>query len=188
MDDFIDIPGFEGLYKINKSGEIKSTDRIRLGRGGCIRKYFGKTLKWKINNRGYAYVDITDCDHKIHRYLVHRLVALTFLPNPNNLPQINHIDENPLNNHIDNLEWCTNEYNQHYSKTYLKAQQATGLVATPVKQFNLNGEFIAEYNSFTEAEKATGVDHSGISCCCKGKYKTAGGYIWKYKQYEEKRT
>ena len=99
------------------------------------------------------------------------------MPNPKSLPQINHKDENPLNNCVDNLEWCSNEYNQHYSQTYRKAQQATGLLATPVKQFDKNGIFLAEFSSFTEAEKITGVDHSGISKCCKGLYKTAGGYI-----------
>lgn len=181
MEEFVDISGYEGLYKINKLGEIKSYDRERLGRGGCIRKCKGKTIKWRINNRGYAYVALTDSNGKSTKFLVHRLVALMFLPNPNKLPQINHIDENPLNNNITNLEWCDNTYNQHYSKTYLKAQQSTGLLATPVNQYDLNNNFLNSYSSFTEAEKATGVDHSRISCCCKGKYKTAGGYIWKYK-------
>lgn len=181
METFIDIIGFEGLYKIDRFGNIWSYPRERKGRNNCIRKCKGKQLKWKINNRGYAYVDLCNKDSKICRYLVHRLVALVFLPNPKSLPQINHKDENPLNNCVDNLEWCSNEYNQHYSQTYRKAQQATGLLATPVKQFDKNGIFLAEFSSFTEAEKITGVDHSGISKCCKGLYKTAGGYIWKYK-------
>ena len=98
--DWIDIKGYEGLYKISTDGQI-------LG----IKS--NKTLKPDINQDGYCRVSLYK-DKECKHYSVHRLVAQTFLPNPDNLPEVNHKDEDKTNNYYENLEWCTIEYNNNY--------------------------------------------------------------------------
>ena len=95
-----DIPGYEGLYGVTKDGKVYSF-RTK------------KFLKPAVDKGGYLYVCLTNNKTK-KTYLSHRLVALTYIPNPNNYPQVNHKDENKQNNHISNLEWCTNKYNCNY--------------------------------------------------------------------------
>ena len=101
-------------------------------------------------------------------YLVHRLVANAFIPNPFNYPEVNHIDENKTNNCVDNLEWCTRQYNHEYSQ------------AKQIAQYDLAGNFITVWKSTKEIERQTGFYHSHISDCCIGTLKTAHGYIWRY--------
>ena len=116
-----DIPGYEGIYQISTSGQIKSSDRpvwhgtFMYTRKGTIRKPF--------DARGYKALNLSK-DGKKTFFTVHRLVALTFIPNPDNLPEINHKDGNKLNNHVDNLEWCTPSQNtQHAVDTGLLSKQ-----------------------------------------------------------------
>lgn len=110
-EEWKDIKGFEGLYQISSSGKVKALPR----RKNC-NKGFG-TIKehlMKYNTYGncpYARVPLTDKNHIKKYYLVHKLVAQSFIPNPNNLPQINHKDGDKLNNRVENLEWCTISYN-----------------------------------------------------------------------------
>lgn len=109
-----DIPGFENLYQVSNFGNVKVLDRICnsaiKNNNKVLRK--GKILK-QYNKRGYLQVSLSK-NNKRYYFSVHRLVAMTFIPNPNNLPQINHKDENTLNNCIENLEWCTPKYNCNY--------------------------------------------------------------------------
>lgn len=101
-------------------------------------------------------------------HAVHRLVATAFLDNPDNLPEVNHIDENPLNNHVSNLEWCDRQYNIEYSKN------------KPVAQYDMDGVKIAEYKSIKYAAYITGISHTSIGNVLNGWSMTAGGYVWKY--------
>lgn len=107
-------------------------------------------------------------------FAVHRLVAQEFISNPNNLPEVNHKDDNHSNNNVNNLEWCSRLYNVNYGdrtkKTYV-----------PVIMFDLNNNIIKEFNNQVEAAKETGVKQGSISNCCRGFSKTAGGYKWRYK-------
>lgn len=96
---FLAIPGFEGLYWVTKNGDIVNAD--------------GKILKPYDNGYGYLMVDLKKNGTRKHAR-IHRLVAEAFVPNPNNLPEVNHKDENPHNNAANNLEWCTSSYNKTY--------------------------------------------------------------------------
>ena len=109
--------------------------------------------------------------------MVHRLVALAFLPNPDNLPQVNHKDENKTNNMVGNLEWCSKSYNINYGTRNERTAKANW---KSIKQFTKDGFFLKEYPSMKEASRQTGFYKSAISSCCKGKRKSAYGYIWRY--------
>ena len=102
---------------------------------------------------------------------------MAFIPNPNDLPQVNHKDENKLNDCVSNLEWCDSKYNMNYGTAPQRRGEKKRI---PVDQFTLDGEFVKRWSCTSAAEKEIGVDHSHIARCCKGKLKTTGGYIWKY--------
>ena len=111
-------------------------------------------------------------------YLVHRLVAKTFIPNPDNLPEVNHRDYNPSNNYVQNLEWCDRKYNCNYGTRIKKISEKC---SKPVLQLTKDGEFVREWKSATYVERNLGYFHNYISSCCLGKHKSAYGYIWKFK-------
>lgn len=110
--------GYEGIYQVSNLGRIKSLDRrVKDNRRERYQNLKGKQLKFTDNGRGYQLVFLTKESKRINKY-VHRLVAETFIPNPKNLPEVNHKDLNKSNNCIDNLEWITNADNKrHYQKT-----------------------------------------------------------------------
>lgn len=174
-----DIKGYEGLYQVSNLGRVKSLDRTDFN--GHHRKE--RTLKILRNTKGYLQISLfKNRTHK--RYLIHRLVADAFIQNKNNLPCVNHKDENPLNNCIDNLEWCTYKYNSNYGTINRKRGESH---SKPVIQYTLDGQFVKEYPSAREAERQTGIKFTQISACCNGKYEYSGGkkgnekYVWKFK-------
>lgn len=118
-------------------------------------------------------------------FQVHRLVASAFIENPLNLSEVNHRDENPSNNRVENLEWCTRKYNMNYG-TRLEKQLANpncGIKQLkPILQFTKNGELVKEYPSLMEASRLTQINQGNISSCCNGKLHSAGKYLWKYKE------
>lgn len=119
MEVWKDIEGYEGLYQVSNMGRVKSlgaTNRV----GWHLRE---KILKQTIEPKGYLKVGLRK-NNKIQTVRVHRLVANAFLPNPFNLPQVNHKDENKTNNHVENLEWCTNKYNNNYGSKPKKSAEA----------------------------------------------------------------
>ena len=167
-----DIKGYEGYYQVSNIGSVKSLERtVRNGRGYKIIPE--KILEGYDNGNGYLYVKLCK-EGKRNQYRINRLVAMAFIPNPNNLPEVNHKDENPKNNCVDNLEWCTRQYNVEYSK------------AKAVIGINKVSGLIVEFPSAHEAERTLGINNSHIIACCKGKrYKSAGGYYWQYANSEE---
>lgn len=181
MEIWKDIPGYEGLYKINNNGTI-----ISYGRKNQIIK------KTCVSKNGYCRVVLSK-NNKIKNYLIHRLVAETFIPNPNNYECVNHKDENKLNNNVENLEWCTFTYNINYgTRTKRIAEKIRithkGRHFSPKTEFKKSMGAIKVYNATTnriyssmqEAFKETGVPTSNICNCCKGKASQAGGYKWEY--------
>lgn len=153
-----------------------------------------KFLKPSCNKKGYSSVELFN-EKGSKRLLIHRLVALAFIPNPDNLPQINHKDENPRNNHIDNLEWCTAKYNMNYgegAKTrhlnidYSKPIFKENAIkngkrrSKPVLMFTKKGDFIARFESAVEASKQTGIDKTDISRSARTNKYNAGGYAWRF--------
>lgn len=161
-----DIPDYEGLYQVSNLGRIKSLYNYR--------KYNILTPRIK---RGYYTIGLRKNGiRKWHQ--VHRLVASSFISNDNNLPQVNHKDENKLNNNVDNLEWCTVSYNNCYGTRREKVKNKT---SKPVYQYDLKGNLIKKHNSLTNATKSMGLkSNSSISLCCSGKYETSCGYKWSY--------
>ena len=118
--------------------------------------------------------------------LVHRLVAKAFIPNPNNLAQINHKDEDRTNNRVENLEWCDQSYNMNYGTGNLKRKEKLEYRESPwnskkVLQFTLENVLVREWNSTMEIERVLGYKNTNIGSCCRGKTTQAYGYIWRYK-------
>ena len=153
-----DIAGYEGLYQISDEGEVLS-----------LKHNPPKKMKLGLRGRDgllYEFISLAK-NGENKKFSVHRLVAEAFLKNPDKLPEINHKDENTLNNCVDNLEWCTHEYNINYSHS------------RRVEQYE-NGEKIAEYKSIVEAFRQTGISRTSINNALCGWSETAGGYSWKY--------
>lgn len=170
MEIYKDIEGYEGLYQISSNGVIRS-----LGNDKTRKE---KILKPAINNKGYLYVGLHKQRKRKH-YLIHRLVAEAFIPNPNNYPIINHKDENPLNNNVSNLEWCTYEHNNNYgTRNQRVAASCTNNQKKSKPVFCLETGVV--YPSASEVERQLGFLQGNISACCNGKRKQVYGFHWKY--------
>lgn len=165
MEIYRDIQGYEGLYAVSNFGNVKNTRR-------------NKVLKCKITKWGYHKVNLSK-DGVLKTYLVHRLVADTFIPNPDNLPQINHRDECKTNNRVDNLEWCSDGYNQNYgtrNERISRSKINSPLISKPI----VCVETGIVYQSGYDVERRLGYDQGNVCNCCNGKNKTAYGYHWQY--------
>ena len=179
---WVDVKGYEGYYQVSNKGQVRSLDRIVTGSHGKPVKVPGCVLKGEIS-KGYKRVNFIKEGIAKH-FQVHRLVALNFLPNPENHPVINHKDEDKLNNRLDNLEWCTYEYNNNYGSCLAKRGASR---SRPVRSIDPEtGETVKEYSSFTEAAKDVGGSHGNISTCCKKRRWKAYGYRWEYLPKERK--
>ena len=166
---FLPVPGYEN-YLVSNNGVVVST--IRHGKR-CF-----EVLPQRTEKQGYKNVTLHK-DGKNHTLKVHRLVAMAFIPNPNNYPQVNHKDEDKGNNCLENLEWCTAKYNSNYGT---KIERHKRLVGKTVVQINpITRECVTEYFSIQDASTNTGIDRGSINKCCLGERKTAGGYEWEYK-------
>ena len=179
-----DVKDFEGIYQISNLGNFKSVDRINIHKdrwGNSIKyKIKGKPKRYSLNNKGYCVIQLYK-NGKTKHYLLYRLVAEAFIPNPNNLPEVNHKDENKLNNCIDNLHWCTRIYNNTYGIQSKEGRRKTSKFRMKkVNQYNLKGELLMTFDGIRVAEEKTGINNRNICGCCKGKTKTAGGYVWRY--------
>lgn len=180
--DFLGYPD----YEVSTLGNVKSLNYRHTGKE--------KILKQMKHKNDYLHISLyRNGKHK--NYDTHRLVALAFISNPNNLPQVNHKDENKQNNKVDNLEWVTSKYNNNYGTRNEKAskvqkgkpksdehkQKISEARRKPILQFTLDNIFIREWDSAKSASKELNIDSGFIAKCCKGKCKFAYGFLWKYK-------
>lgn len=172
-----DIEGFIGFYQVSNFGRVRSLDRFCNG-----RKRKGSIMAFT-ERKGYLYVHLRNGEIS-KSYSVHRLVAQAFIPNPDNLPQVNHINEDKTDNRVENLEWCTTTYNLNYGNrnTRVGNKLRNNKRSKPVSQYTLDGELIKVWPSLSEIARNCPFDISAISANCLGKYnsKTAYGYIWRF--------
>ena len=168
------VAGYEGLYEVSNLGVVRTLHP----RENCC------TLKPYITPNGYEQVCLYSGNSRKKMY-VHRIVATAFVDNPDNKPQVNHIDENKRNNSAVNLEWITIAQNLRHGSRMNRQKRTlikNGKTNKKVDCYSISGEFIQTFNSCKEASKATGANASTITQCCKGAHwrKTSGGYVWKY--------
>ncbi len=169
-----DIKKYQGLYQVSNFGNIKSLPKKHKINNGSYYITKERLLSKTKNKQGYLVVNILK---KVE--LVHRLVAEAFIPNPDNLPQVNHKDENKTNNNVNNLEWCTSKYNSNYGTCIERMRNKK---SKKVAQYDLNGNFIKEWNSLAEVERKLNIKTANLCSCCKERYKQTGGFVWKYVQ------
>lgn len=165
--------GYEGLYEVSNWGRVKSMNYNHTGKE--------RIMKLVPNKAGYLYVVLYK-NGKVKTFRVHRLVAEAFLPNPDNLPEVNHKDENKLNNNVNNLEWCSAKYNSNFGTRNKRiiAKNTNGKRSKKVYQYTLDGQFVREWKSTAECGR-NGFNQGAVAACCRGELKTHKGFIFKYK-------
>lgn len=200
IEEWRDIKDYDGLYQISNLGRVKNLEKKCLSKNGeYSRTHKEKILKGSKDKDGYLHICLTK-NKKEHSRRIHRLVAQAFLPNPNNLPCVNHKNEIKTDNRVENLEWCTVAYNNRYGTKIERSIETKtkngylgkgGILSQKMQeyhklhpklkaviQFDKDMNFVKKWNSIKDAQTILKCSH--ISECCRGKCKQAGGYIWRY--------
>lgn len=184
-------------YQVSNYGRVKSITRTRLLFNGVPCVQVGRILKARLVKNDTYISYCLSFDGKRKREYAHTLVARCFIPKNNfkyletedvsnidyNSLEINHKDENGLNNMVDNLEWCTHTYNVNYGTRTKRVINAT---SKKIEQYDLNGNFIKEWNSLADASNYYGISRGTLCSCLKGDIKSSNGFQWKYKGSKEK--
>lgn len=187
-----DIEGYEGFYQVSTWGRVRSLDRIVADGRTSYKTLKGKIIK-ETSARGYRKVRLTK-DGKQTAYFVHRLVAQTFVPNPENKAEVDHTDTNPGNNRVENLRWATRLENNRNSLT--RKKRSDGLKGNKnhmyekygkdnpnskaIFQITKDGNILRKWIGISEAARQTGARHQNIVFCCQGKLNSSGGFRWIY--------
>lgn len=200
MEEWKEIKEYDGLYLVSNYGNIKKKKYKDRGNHYVPERI----VKQRKDKNGYCIATLYDKEGQRKDWKVHRLVAITFISNPDNLPQVNHKNEIKDCNFVGNLEWCTSKYNANYGlrpykisiwhkgrpnpyaqgkNNYFYGKHFSGEhspSSKKVAQYSIDGKYIKTFSGMNEAGRITGVNSSAISMCCRGIRKTSGGYIWKY--------
>lgn len=182
MEEWRDIKGYEGIYQVSSYGRIKALNYKRTGKEGILKPFTKKG--------GYKLIKLSKNNIK-HHFSIHRLVAIHFIDNPKELPEVNHKDENPSNNKVENLEWCDHTYNMNYGTKNKRCSET--LKGKYIKSKNPNAKKVKcittgeTFNSLLEASEKYDIYYESIILCCRGKRKSAGRHpvtnkkmIWEY--------
>lgn len=154
-------------------GRVRTRDRYVPGKNGSKRLVRGRVLKQQLGRGGYMYVEFS-VNGKAVCLLSHRIIAVTFIPNPNNYPQVNHKDNNPKNNAVSNLEWCTCQYNQDYKRNF--GTSAAQIFGRPVYAVDLKTGKVLRFETQSEAARQLGVDIGDLNKVVNGKMIQIGSY------------
>lgn len=179
-----DIVGYEGYYQVSNFGRVRSLDRIIESEYRSPQLMKGKIKKVTRRDDGYEYVVLYRNNKGKNKY-IHRLVAKSFVPNPENLPIINHKDENPSNNCPSNLEWCDHQYNLTYGDKVERVTNSEGYrertkrIRKPIYVIDKKGNR-KRYDSLTSAANELNLEQPSISACLKGRNSTHKGYLFEY--------
>ena len=183
-----DIEGHEGLYQVSNLGRVRSLDKYRNGRNGAKVYCRGRILKpFKSGTANYLSIALG----REKKEYIHRLVAISFIQNPLNKKEVDHINCDITDNTVDNLRWVTRKENLNNPITKKRnSASRKGWYQPKGKENNksktvyqmLNDKIVAEFGSTMEAQRETHIDNTSIGRCCNGKQKIAGGYRWKYKE------
>ena len=153
-----DIEGFEGLYQVSNFGRVKCLEHKCPGRYG-LRTVKEHLMVQVRGSKGYSYVSLSNMDRG-RTFTVHRLVAKAFIPNPDNLPCVNHKDENKANNNVNNLEWCTSLYNNTYNNVHLKRKRYTHKYQYELDKILKNvRDILLKIDAFKEKYKDVPIDN-----------------------------
>lgn len=175
--------GFEDSYEVSNFGRIRSVDRIVESKRGPLR-YKGKLIATPLNDDGYQIFNFCKARKKKHAK-VHQVVARAFIPNPNNLPEVNHKDENKANNHVSNLEWCTREYNMNYGtgmermRNHPNQKKRHEESKTPIVGVKIDDESTIRFESISEADRI-GFKRRNLWSALNGHDASHKGYVWCY--------
>ena len=191
-----DIKDYEGLYQVSNLGRVKSLDHKRKGKcdSECFNK--GRILKQTINHAGYLCVALSK-NGVVKHYLVHRLVAEAFVYNPDPVKniEVDHLNTNPSDNRAENLEWVDRIKNRHNPLTeqhniecrlgeksvWYSKYGSESSYHKPVLQLDKDSNFIKEWECAAQVERELNILKTSICNCLNGRAKSAGGFIWRYK-------
>lgn len=179
------IQGYEGLYEVSNIGRVKALPKVFRNKLGYLNHFKEKFLSPVKDGKGYLMVWLFLEGKGRKMFKVHRLVASAFIPNPENKPQVDHINTKVYDNRVENLRWVTEKENSNNELTLIHnaahaIKGANNKDAKRVNQYTMSGEFVKEWGCMTDIEREYGYNHSKVSMCCNGKRSHAYGYRWSF--------